>query len=1133
MEQPQSCFVLFLLSIFIAAALMQPCSSNAETCEQWVAQAVSVQGTVEVKRVGETLWQAVKLDDTFCPGDMIRVPERSRADLALANRPLLRLDQDTTITLKGLQEEKTSLIDMLKGAAHFFSRIPRSLGVTTAFVNAGIEGTEFLVKIDESKTSITVYEGKVLASNQAGSLSISSGQSAVAEAGKAPELRVVVRPRDAVQWALYYPPVLYYRLEDFRGLPESAQVMMKQSVEDYMKGDFKAAFESIAGVPEEIRDPRLFSYRAGLLLAVGRTDEANADLAKALHLAPNNSDALALQSIIAVAQNEKGKAMDLAKKAVEADPKSASARIALSYAQQASVDLEGARGTLKEAVRLSPGNALAWARLAEVWLSLGDLGQALQAADEGARLNPNLARTQTILGFAYLMQIKTKTSKEAFEKAITLDQADPLPRLGLGLSMIRDGNLAEGRKEIEVAVSLSPDDALVRSYLGKAYYEEKEAKQASAQYSVAKDLDPSDPTAFFYDAILKQSINRPVEALQDLLHSISLNDNRAVYRSRLLLDADLAARSSSLARTYNDLGFSLLGLVEGWKSANIDPADFSAHRFLAESYAALPRHEIATVSELLQSQLLQPINVNPVLPRLAQSDLFFLNGAGPAVLGFNEFNPLFTQNRLALQVNGVLGQQGTLGEEIVQSGVVGGFSYSLGQFHYQTDGFRKNNDLEQNLYDVFGQMSLSYQTSIQAEFRSTDVDKGDLQLRFFPNDFSPNLRDETEKDSFRVGLHHAFSPGSDLIASFMYQNAEYRTSDVTFPVSVNFKTDKDSYSGELQHLLRRERFDLISGAGYFHIGGKEEIALLIPGLTIEPTSSGIDVDHTNLYFYSTIHYPRTVNVMIGASADFFQGGITDANQVNPKVGITWNPFPDTTMRGALFRTFKRTLITDQTLEPTQVAGFNQFYDDVDETEAWQYGLAIDQKFHTTLYGGVEASKRDLEVLYEDISPSAPPTAEEVDWEERLVRAYLYWTPHPWFALTGEYQYEELERGRDFNANTAEHVETHRVPLGINFYHPCGLSANLAGTYTYQKGKFVPQGFPQGAPGIPGEDRFWLVDAALSYRLPKRYGMLAIVGRNLFDKSFKFMDTDPTGRNLPPSPAIQPERLVVFKYTFSF
>jgi tetratricopeptide (TPR) repeat protein len=168
------------------------------------------------------------------------------------------------------------------------------------------------------------------------------------------------------------------------------------------------------------------------------------------------------------------------------------------------------------------------------------------------------------LGFSYLTQIKIRDAKNAFEKAIELDQAAPLPRLGLGLAKIRHGDLKAGREEIEIAASLDPDNSLIRSYLGKAFYEEKRDKLAKNQFAMAKELDPNDPTPWFYDAIRKQSINRPVEALYDLQKSIELNDNRAVYRSKLMLDSDFAARSSSLARIYNNLGFQQRGLVEGW-----------------------------------------------------------------------------------------------------------------------------------------------------------------------------------------------------------------------------------------------------------------------------------------------------------------------------------------------------------------------------------------------------------------------------------------------------------------------------------------------------------------------------------------------------------------------------------------
>ena len=144
-----------------------------------------------------------------------------------------------------------------------------------------------------------------------------------------------------------------------------------------------------------------------------------------------------------------------------------------------------------------------------------------------------------------------------------------------------------------------------------------------------RSLIRQDPTPWFYDAIRKQTVNRPAEALHDLQTAIELNDNRAVYRSSLLLDSDLAARSASIARIYNDLGFEQLALVEGWKSVNTDPGNFSAHRFLADSYSTLPRHEVARVSELLQAQLLQPINITPIQPRLAESNLFLISSGGP------------------------------------------------------------------------------------------------------------------------------------------------------------------------------------------------------------------------------------------------------------------------------------------------------------------------------------------------------------------------------------------------------------------------------------------------------------------------------------------------------------------------
>jgi tetratricopeptide (TPR) repeat protein len=933
--------------------------------------------------------------------------------------------------------------------------------------------------------------------------------------------------------------VLYFRPDEFPAGPDW-QGRLRQSIELYLKGDLQNAFGSLADVPPDIRDPRFFAYRAHLLLAVGRVDEAAADIAQGLRLAPNDSHALALQALIAVVQNDKDQALRLAQRAVEASPDSATASIALSYAQQARFDLEGARASLQKAVRQDPKNALAWARLAELHASFGHLDRAFSAAQRAVALNPNLSRTQTVLGFAYLTQVKTRQAKEAFEAAMALDQADPLPRLGLGLAKIRAGDLPGGRRDIEIAASLDPNNALMRSYLGKAYFEEKLPGLDEREYATAKELDPRDPTPWFYDAIAKQTTNRPVEALRDLQTAIELNDNRAVYRSRLLLDADLAARSASLARIYSDLGFQQLALVEGWKSVNTDPSNFSAHRFLADSYSVLPRHEIARVSELLQSQLLQPINLTPIQPRLAESNLFLISAGGPGALSFNEFNPLFNRNGVALQATGLVGENSTLGGEGVVSGIYQKSSFSLGFTRFETDGFRVNNDQQDDILNAFVQQELTANTSLQAEYRYRKTERGDLQQRFFSEDFFQGLRDKTEANTIRLGGRHAFSPRSIILGSFAYQDRDEGLRVEPWPPDpairfVDLQLPQEAVALELQHLFRAPSFSLTSGVGYFDIDGtlNTKIGTVFPPpFDVIPSTTDTGIQHVNAYAYGHINLLRNVTFTVGASFDYLRGDPDlipggSQDQFNPKFGITWHPFASTTLRAGFSRVLKRTLITDQTLEPTQVAGFNQFFDDINATDAWRYGVAIDQKLTPHLFGGVEASKRDLTIPTLDFSVDpANPRTIKLDADEYLGRAYLLWTPHAWLALRAEYLLERFENDPLLTTGFEEPKEltTHRVPLGLGFFHPSGMSASLAATYWNQRGEFLrlTEGVFQS-----GRDDFWTVDAAINYRVPKRYGFITVGATNLFDRKFKFYEVDFD------NPRIQPDRTFFLRVTLAF
>jgi tetratricopeptide (TPR) repeat protein len=261
----------------------------------------------------------------------------------------------------------------------------------------------------------------------------------------------------------------------------------------------------------------------------GQTEAARNDLARALRLKPDHPEALALESVIATVHNQPNRALELALKAQEKNPRSLAALLALSYAKQALFTLPEALEAAKQATRAAPQSVLAWSQLARLQLVFRNLDEATDAARKAVEIDPHRSQTYTTLGFVHLTGLKIDAARRAFEKAIELDRsAAPLPRFGLGLVKIRKGDLREGRRQLEIAANLDPGNAMIRSYLGKAY-EEKRNSLAETQFKLSKQFDENDPTPWFYSAILQQSQNRPVDALNELQSAIDLNDNRDLY----------------------------------------------------------------------------------------------------------------------------------------------------------------------------------------------------------------------------------------------------------------------------------------------------------------------------------------------------------------------------------------------------------------------------------------------------------------------------------------------------------------------------------------------------------------------------------------------------------------------------
>jgi len=1124
-----------------AIALVPIASAEAaEPCAPMVGELASVEGQVEVQRAEAADWQTAALGAPLCQRDTVRVGANSRATLALINDAILRLDQNTTIHLLEIvrEPEEQSLIDLVIGAFQSFSRSPRTLAVSTPYLNATIEGTEFALRVEPQRSLLTVLEGKIAAKNELGEIKVAAGQSAVAEAGKAPAPYVLVQPRDAVQWALYYPPILA-ALGGQQG--QSQPEVSAPLAEAYAmvgRRDVAGALAALERSPAKDRDAQYYTFRSALLLNVGQAAEAQADIDRALAVDPQAGLAYALRAIINVVQNRKDEALADAEQAVKLNPNETAPKIALSYAQQAHFRLDAARDTLLSATSEQLQDALAWARLSELWLMLDDRKRAREAADRAANLAPNLERAQVVRGFAHLAEFRTDKAKQAFTRAVALDSADPLPRLGRGLALIHEGALQRGRRELEVAAGLDSSNALLRAYLGKAYFEEKRDPLDADQFKIAKELDPLDPTAYLYDALRKQSENMPVQALRDLQASIERNDNRAVYRSRQLLDQDQAARGASLAKIYDDLGFQQLSVNEATKSLSLDPGSAAAHRFLSDNYQSVRRREISRVSEQLQAQMLQDVNINPVQPSISETNLNLFTRGGPTDAGFNEFTPLFERNDIQFNASGVGGNNDTFGGEGVVSALYEGLSISAGAFHYESDGWRTSNDINHDIYELYAQYAVTPELNVQVEYRHRDTEFGDLEFDFDPDDFVPTIENQFNQDIARVGMRYSPAPHSDFLLSYIYTDREGSSHDVTpdpflGDIVLDNPLDQTSNQVEAQYIFRADRFNFVAGGGYSNVDIEESVSLTFGGFPVVDDQLPATIDDYRGYVYANINIPKPVTWTVGLNYTDFNEESDQSNDVsrfNPKAGVQWDITPDLQVRAAYIETVKPALAANRTLEPTQVAGFNQLFDEANGTKSRRYGFGVDWQVTPDLAIGGEMTWRDLEEPFKDIDQDR---VVDVDTNEQLHQVYLYWTPFDELAVRAGFAYDKFDReSEDFLARIVSQdpikVETFSVPVNLSYFHPSGFFAAVGATFVDQEVDRL------SAFDNQGHDSFFVVDVGVGYRFPNRHGIASLQVQNLLDEGMEYQDD--SYREFQEEPSVGPyfpDRTILGRVTLNF
>jgi len=192
---------------------------------------------------------------------------------------------------------------------------------------------------------------------------------------------------------------------------------------------------------------------------------------------------------------EPGVASGHLRTALELEPGSASARLALAEARLAAGDPGGTRELLETLVAGDQGGAEAHALLARAALALGDCPAARLNAERSRRLDPTVGGTHRLLAEALECLGDARGAEAAYAAALGAEPADPVALGRLGVLLVRRGEVASGLARLVAALELAPDSAELAAELGVALRRAGRPAEAVGALCLALRLAPGLPVA--------------------------------------------------------------------------------------------------------------------------------------------------------------------------------------------------------------------------------------------------------------------------------------------------------------------------------------------------------------------------------------------------------------------------------------------------------------------------------------------------------------------------------------------------------------------------------------------------------------------------------------------------------------
>src|SRR5579863_9443636 len=173
-----------MLGGFAATVLTSPAQSTPGGI-----RIVRTEGTVEELKSGNANWTPASTNDDLRPADQLRTGANSTVSITWPQSSVVTLGaQGQFEVLSPDAPGAEPGLQLTRGVLSFFHRDkPGRLHVLTHAATAGVEGTEFVIQVDDGdRTTLSVIDGKVVFTNAVNGLVLTNGQQAVAAVGAAP-----------------------------------------------------------------------------------------------------------------------------------------------------------------------------------------------------------------------------------------------------------------------------------------------------------------------------------------------------------------------------------------------------------------------------------------------------------------------------------------------------------------------------------------------------------------------------------------------------------------------------------------------------------------------------------------------------------------------------------------------------------------------------------------------------------------------------------------------------------------------------------------------------------------------------------------------------------------------------------